>query len=242
MRTGGDRPQLRGKFIEMLVHQLGICRCQRWGRRLMTRYSIFLSRRQKVVPEKLALTGNLACDGQLTRRFFDSILRQVENGFITNMPARVSARGEQNALYQAHIVAQLNSHPFAQQNRRNRAGVSPYPACVRLLRLGVNARVRATFDFAHIGGQIPGTHAVGAQNIELRMRPGQLRRGKRFDVKNSPKSGGGRGTLPRCSRARVGTRGMRIQRNDRTAGGRIEGNNENVHIPIIGERTPNMRR
>ena len=48
--------------------------------------------------------------------------------------------------------------------------------------------------------------------------------------------------MPRCSRARVGARGLRIQRNDRTAGGRIEGNNENVHIPIIGERTPNMRR
>ena len=42
---------------------------------------------------------------------------------------------------------------------------------------------------AHIGGQIPGTHAVGAQNIELRVRAGQLRRGERFDVKNSPKSG-----------------------------------------------------
>ena len=48
--------------------------------------------------------------------------------------------------------------------------------------------------------------------------------------------------MPRCPRARVGARGMRIQRNDRTAGGRIEGNNENVHTPIIGERTPNMRR
>ena len=158
------------------------------------------------------------------------------------MPARVSACGAQNALYQAHIVAQLNSHPFAQQNRRNCAGVSPYPACVRLLRLGVNARVRAAFNFAHIGGQIPGTHAVGAQNIELRVRAGQLRRGERFDVKNSPKSGGRWGTLPRCSRARVGACGMRIQRNDRTAGGRIEGNNENVHTPIIGEGAPNMRR
>ena len=208
----------------------------------MTGRSIFFRRCQKVVPEKLSLTGNLACDGQLTRRLFDSILRQVENGFITNMPARVSARGAQNSLYQAHIVAQLNPHPFAQQNRRNRAGVSPYPACVRLLRFGVNARVRAAFNFAHIGGQIPGTHAVGAQNIELRVRPGQLRRGEGFDVKNSPKSGGIWGTMPRCPRARVGARGMRIQRNDRTAGGRIEGNNENVHTPIIGERTPNMRR
>ena len=71
----------------------------------MTGRSIFFCRRQKVVPEKLTLTGNLACDGQLTRRFFDSILRQVENGFITNMPARVSACGAQNSLYQAHIVA-----------------------------------------------------------------------------------------------------------------------------------------
>ena len=105
MRTGGDRPQLRGKFVEMPVYQLGICRCQRWGRRLMTRYSIFFRRCQKVVPEKLSLTGNLACDGQLTRRFFGSILRQVENGVITNMTARVSARGAQNSLYQAHIVA-----------------------------------------------------------------------------------------------------------------------------------------
>ena len=48
--------------------------------------------------------------------------------------------------------------------------------------------------------------------------------------------------MPRCSRNCVGTRGMRIQRNDRTAVGRIKGNNENVHTPIIGERTPNMRR
>lgn len=48
--------------------------------------------------------------------------------------------------------------------------------------------------------------------------------------------------MPRCSRARVGARGMRIQRNDRTAGGRIKGNNENVHTPIIGEGAPNMRR
>ena len=48
--------------------------------------------------------------------------------------------------------------------------------------------------------------------------------------------------MPRCSRDHLGTREMRIQRNDRTAGGRIEGNNENVHTPIIGERTPNMRR
>ena len=48
--------------------------------------------------------------------------------------------------------------------------------------------------------------------------------------------------MPRCSRACVGARGMRIQRNDRTAGGRIKGNNENVHTPIIGEGTPNMRR
>ncbi len=48
--------------------------------------------------------------------------------------------------------------------------------------------------------------------------------------------------MPRCSRACVGARGMRIQRNDRTAGGRIKGNNENVHTPIIGERTQNMRR
>ena len=93
MRTGSNRPQLRGKFIEMPVHQLGICRCQRWWCYLMTGRSIFFCRRQKIFPEKLALTGNLACDRQLTRRLFDSILCEVENGFITNMTARVSARG-----------------------------------------------------------------------------------------------------------------------------------------------------